>query len=880
MRYMLTILSSCFLAGGLLLLVTPVFGQACNCPTPTNCAPCLGGLSGMTLRYTGPLAVTVTVSDQGGIVYTGALVTPGTEFSFVGSNPLDKFIGPNITISVNALPDQIIGTQCNDGAEVGSVYGNFTVVALVSKNNGTICCPVAITDNMPPVISGCPLNLVQPASTSCTAVVTWAPPTATDDCTLASLTTSHAPGSIFPIGNTNVVYTATDAYGNTSTCSFQVSVTDTTPPLITGCPANINLFAAANCKATATWLAPIATDNCAVQTLTGTHTSGTEFSLGSTTVTYTATDAAGNSSTCSFTVNVTDNTPPLIDGCPTTIHVFAAANCKAIVNWTAPASSDNCVVQTFTSTHAPGSQFDLGSTTVTYTATDAAGNISTCSFTVNVTDNTPPVITSCPANINISAAANCKALVNWTAPTASDNCAVQTFTSTKAPGSQFDLGSTTVTYTATDAAGNIATCSFTVNVTDNTPPVIAGCPSTIHVFASANCKAIVNWTSPTASDNCSVQTFTSTHAPGSQFDLGSTTVTYTATDAVGNTSTCSFTVNVTDNTPPVITSCPANINISAAANCKALVNWTAPTASDNCAVQTFTSTHAPNSEFVLGSTTVTYTATDAAGNSATCSFVVNVADNTPPIITGCPANLTIQANPNCKAFASWTTPMATDNCSTASLSASYSSGSEFDVGTTVVTYTALDNAGNQSTCTFNVIVTNNQTISVTGCPSDIELYADETGSAEVNWVEPVFAVNCGTLEVQRSAAPGRFQVGQSTVKYLATDQLNNTSTCSFSVTVLLREVNIRLSQLVTPDGDGYNDTWKIFEIDQYPDNEVIVYDRWGSAVFKTQKYNNESNAWDGTRSGNPLPSGTYFYRILITYGNRSTHQEGFIELVQ
>ena len=178
---------------------------------------------------------------------------------------------------------------------------------------------------------------------------------------------------------------------------------------------------------------------------------------------------------------------------------------------------------TLTSTKNPGTVFDLGTTVVTYTATDAAGNISTCSFNVIVQDNTNPVITGCPSNITVNANASCQAIVNWTLPTVSDNCAGASLTSTKNPGSAFNLGTTLVTYTATDAAGNTSTCSFNVTVQDNTSPTITGCPSNITVSANASCQATVNWTAPTASDNCGGSvTLTTTKSPGTIFSLGST----------------------------------------------------------------------------------------------------------------------------------------------------------------------------------------------------------------------------------------------------------------------------------------------------------------------------------------------------------------------
>jgi|GEM_PF-5302465 len=104
-----------------------------------------------------------------------------------------------------------------------------------------------------------------------------------------------------------------------------------------------------------------------------------------------------------------------------------------------------------------------------------------------------------------------------------------------------------VTVTATDCGGNVATPAIaTADVNDVTAPVITGCPANVIVPADAGqCSAVVTWTPPTASDNCTVASFTSTHSPGHTFSVGTTTVTYNATDACGNAATpCSFTVTV------------------------------------------------------------------------------------------------------------------------------------------------------------------------------------------------------------------------------------------------------------------------------------------------------------------------------------------------
>ncbi|OWY19329.1 hypothetical protein C7N43_29210, partial [Sphingobacteriales bacterium UPWRP_1] len=167
----------------------------------------------------------------------------------------------------------------------------------------------------------------------------------------------------------------------------------------------------------------------------------------------------GNTATCSFTVNRVDNTPPAIT-CPATQTLALGANCSAVLpDYSIGSSSDNCGIPTVTQVPASGTTLS-GTTTVTLTANDGNGNTATCSFSVLVNDGIAPVINGCPSNQII-----CTPTATWTAPTATDNCSTPTLTSTANPGSLFGIGVTTVVYTATDASGNTATCSFTVSYT-------------------------------------------------------------------------------------------------------------------------------------------------------------------------------------------------------------------------------------------------------------------------------------------------------------------------------------------------------------------------------------------------------------------------------
>ncbi len=229
--------------------------------------------------------------------------------------------------------------------------------------------------------------------------------------------------------------------------------------------------------------------------------------------------------------------------CPGNVTVSnAAGQCGATVTYAAPTTTGPC--GTVTCSPASGSTFAIGTTTVTCSTT--AGQ--SCSFTVTVNDTQAPTV-SCPANITRPATTgSCTAVVTYTTPTASDNCANPTVTCSPASGSTFALGTTTVTCTARDAANNTGSCSFTVTVTDAQMPTIS-CPANVTAPATSQSGAAVTYTAPTASDNCAAPTVTCSPASGSTFPVGATTVTCTARDAANNTSSCSFTVTVTPQAP-------------------------------------------------------------------------------------------------------------------------------------------------------------------------------------------------------------------------------------------------------------------------------------------------------------------------------------------
>jgi len=215
-----------------------------------------------------------------------------------------------------------------------------------------------------------------------------------------------------------------------------------------------------------------------------------------------------------------------------------------------------------------------------------------------------------------------------------------------------------------EAVGNVFFDISNPNFIVNAPPKIT-CPADIVTLTDpGSCSAVVNFTA-TATDTDPV-TVNCTPASGTVFAKGTTTVQCVATDSVGATDSCSFTVTVNDHENPVI-SCPANIVTgNDPGQCSALVNPGTATATDNCLVSSIAGTRSDglplNAPYPVGTTTITWKATDSSNNFATCSQTIIVNDVEAPVITASVANSCLWS-PNHNLLDTGLSLAVTDNCS-------------------------------------------------------------------------------------------------------------------------------------------------------------------------------------------------------------------------
>jgi hypothetical protein len=739
----------------------------------------------------------------------------------------------DVTVTVSKMDD-----------EYGIGDTPVTIGCLDEAGNVETCTfTVTVEDVESPRLMMCPANLEAFADPGMNVSVTWTPPIAKDNSGSVSVSSNYIPGDQFMNGTYTVIYMAVDPSGNAASCNFSITVyrSDNLAPMVMQCPNDTTVAADLGVNFTVvTWPPVIINDNVDVTTLDMSHTNGSIFYIGSVNVSYQASDLAGNTASCNFTVTVIDTQAPVLTNCSDDIVAFTDLNSNGTrVSWDDPVVMENDVY-TISQTLAPGYFFSVGNMTVTYYVEDRSGLNDTCEFLVTVFDNQPPVLNNCPINMEISTDVGvANATVFWTEPDAGDNVRVISVTNNSAPGIVVDLGETLqVVYVAYDAAGFNDSCQFEITVVDEEDPRIISCPDEDVVInattGAANARAF--WNEPTATDNSGLVTITAVYRPGHLFEIGSETNTYIALDEAGNTDECTFQIIVQDVEDPTLMMCPSDIDIYTPPNTNISVTWTQPIARDNSGDFTLSSNFNSGDRFASGTYTVIYTATDPSGNSVNCSFViqVNSTDTNPPMIS-CPSDVMAPAdNDTNSTIVTWLPPPYMDNFRVVSVNVSKANGSLFYIGSELVVYTVYDVVGNNDSCSFSVTVLDMQVPVITNCPSDINETTDPgQPSANISWSEPTVSDNSGSFSIDKSHAPlSIFPAGRTEVVYLVTDNSSNLAMCFFNITVT-------------------DDENPVFNCPSYVTNSTLP----GRFV--------------GTFSINPIPTDN----VNVTYTN-STHQPG------
>ena len=796
----------------------------------------------------------VTVDDTGApsITLNGNQtinLQKGDTYSELGATATDS-VDNDATLTANITISGTVDTNTN---------GTYTLDYNVSDTAGNAATPVIrtvnVSDTGSPVITLIGNNImtieqgssfIDPGATATDAV--------DNDATLTTNISVSGSVNTGVLDNYTLSYNVSDSSGNSAATVIRtvqvVAAADTTPPVITLSGSNV-----ISIQQNTTFTDPGASatdniDNNASLTanilVSGIVNTGI---VGSYTLSYNVSDAAGNAATTvTRTVNVTiapDTTPP-------TITLFGSNNLNVAQNATftdpgAQATDNIDNNTTLTSSILVSGSVNtsvLGSYTLSYNVSDTAGNAATTvTRTINViatADTTPPVITLLGSN-NITIQQN----TSFTDPGAQATDNIDNTTTITANivvnGSvnTASVGNYSLSYDVFDAAGNAApTVSRTVQViaaADTTPPTITllgDNPLELTVGDtynepgySANDDVDGNITGSVVVNSSAVNTNI----------IGSYSITYTVSDNASNSVTVTRTVNISaapDTTPPTIMLLGDNpLEIIVDGN----YNEPGYSATDNVD-GTITGNVTVNTSSVntnaIGSYSVTYNVSDTAGNAAaTMNRTVNVTaapDTTPPVITllgDNPLEITVGGNYNEQGAT------ATDNVdviASGSITINSSAVNTNAIGSYSVSYNVSDTANNNATTvmrTVNVIAipdTTPPTLSLLGDnPQEIVLggtYIEQGANASDN----VDVINSGSIVINSSAINTGI-IGSYTVTYDVSDTAgNNATTKTRTVNVVSATTTYSASPALAVGAASISTTLNIADNKQIADLNVFI----------------------------------------------------------
>jgi gliding motility-associated-like protein len=590
--------------------------------------------------------------------------------------------------------------------------------------------------------------------------------------------------------------------------------------------------------------------------------------------------------------------------------------------------TDNCTA-TIESNHQSGEFFPVGSTQITYLVTDGSGNQSSCEFQLNVIDDDAPIINCIPS------VSSCDPIITFPAPIVSDNCGIlSTIQLTGlASGSIFPVGNTVNTFQTTDVHGNTSTCSFTVTIYSIPQLTLQADQISCNSLADASIDLTINdsdgpfevlWSNQATSEDLSMV------APG--------TYSVEVSDSYGCTSVASIAIqeptpleinttntnvtchdgsdgaidaNVIGGTTPYFYTWSTGDNTQDIADLQSGTYVLIVSDANGCLISYGTTLNEPDSLVIQSDIQ------DATCDANNGSIQIQVTGGTTPYDYSW-SNGTTNMNLNNSMAGTYSLAVTDKNGCIATYTGTISSVSNLMVSTLqqdVLCY-------GQSNGEIQVIVRNgnapyqynwsngasgnvvdslsagNYAVLITdsfGCNTTLTITIAQPDSINLELSSPQYGSgtnislsggNDGSILslTDGGTQPYNYQWSNGSTA----DNLYNLTAGIYSLTitdqngcpafksiVLTEPFKLEMPSGFSPNADNSNDFFVVRGIEAYPENELLIFNRWGNLVYQKSNYENE---WKGDNtSGEELPESTYF-AILKVYGKEEITLQGYVDL--
>ncbi len=572
-----------------------------------------------------------------------------------GVNVYQQIAGPQvgdaIPVGTSELVTYILEDACGD-----QVTCSFLVYAIPA---GSLLVPE------------CPSNqIIEASEPDNTAIIDWPEVNAATDCAFGELTINQISG---PQKGTTVsvdeIYTIEyevyDVCGSYTTCSFNVEVNAFVIPIVTNCPTE--LFVVIPVGETSTvveWDEPTAEAICpegmaSIQQIEGPENGAAISENDETLVSYEFIDNCGNTAYCDFIIMIeTIEETFLTFNCPEDLVVIAPnGQTSQQIFWSDPTAETTCMAggPTVAQVQGPvsGDLFEVGQVaTINYIIIDECGNNQVCSFDISLIEGSEVFEVECAMSYEIDPPSGLDQIVlSWPLPNVYSPCANQqiTYTQTGGPlnGSLVTVNTLyEITYLVSDECGNVATCSFTINVGAATGVMQVNCPGD-QVFDAlpGETTFYANFITPAATSTCPIDILRIEQiegpAPSEEFNIGITPVSFLIIDACGNEEICSYNITTLPTSGTAFLECTETIEVTVPfGEPGTVVPYAPPTIFGNCinpevSLELISGLESA-SFFPVGITNIYYTLSYTCGDIVTveeCRFNVIVKEDVPG---GCP----------------------------------------------------------------------------------------------------------------------------------------------------------------------------------------------------------------------------------------------------
>ncbi|MCR9053690.1 MAG: T9SS type A sorting domain-containing protein, partial [bacterium] len=524
-----------------------------------------------------------------------------------------------------------------DCGDVGSQIVTLTATD-VNGNSSTCTSTVTVVDNVAPQAL-CQDVTVQLDAFGIGALNTDQIDGGSDDvCGISSLSLSQTSFGCNDVGIRSVTLTATDVNGNSSICTSTVTVVDNVAPQALCQDVTVQLDAFGIGALNTDQIDGSSGDACGISSLSLSQTSFDCSDVGIRSVTLTATDVNGNSSTCTANVTVVDNIAPQALCEDVTVQLDAFGNGTLNTDQIDGGSNDVCDISSLSLSQTSFDCGDVGSQIVTLTATDVNGNSSTCTSTVTVVDNVAPQALCQDVTVQLDAFGNGALNTDQIDGGSDDVCGISSLSLSQTSFDCSDVGIRSVTLTATDVNGNSSSCTSTVTVADNIAPQAQCQDLTVQLDEFGEGFLTAGQVNNGSNDACQIATLSLDKTEFSCDDVGAPTVTLTATDVNGNSSSCTANITVEDNIAPVAQCQDLTIQLGMNGSASITVADIENGSTDACGVSGLALDITTFGIADVGDNTVTLTVTDDNDNSSTCTATVTVENNFAPPTGGIESN--------------------------------------------------------------------------------------------------------------------------------------------------------------------------------------------------------------------------------------------------